>query len=202
MNILNWVFNRLRTVRSRFAYMANRAFGMMYYGTIVHMTYLNYKHDPTPMIFVMYSGLKYTHGLNIHYMSDADKEWLGRMMYMIKKGQQTIDGRTLYQLIKTQRPSIVKTCYRVYFTHMIRNSKTVSAGFTALQKIEFPSEDPYIKSLNAYLNPANQPAYGVQVSYYPDELRDRIIMAQNSIPLNSATTKIGSATKPIQKGTV
>lgn len=195
MNVINWLVNKVRTT---FSGMGFRAFSMMYYGTIVSFRYLNFKHDPNPMIFVMYSGQKYTHGLNFHYMDDADKQWLGRMIYLIKKGNQILDGRTLYMMLKSQRPSIVRKCYRMYHTGMIQGVKMVSAGFTPMGRMEQSSNDPFISALNNYLTPEKQPAYSVKVAYYDEELKDRIIMSQQATPIGSATA---SATTPIQSAT-
>lgn len=178
--------------------MASRAFGVMYYGTIVSMTYLNFKHDPTPNILVMYSGMRYTHGINLNYLSNEDKQWIGRILFMIKKANQMIDGRTLYLMIKGQRPSIIRTAYRTYHTRYISGPRMVSAGFTVLQKLEHPSNDLYIQALNRYLTPAKHPAYSVRVSYSDTELQERIILAQQSTPLASATT---SATRPLEPAT-
>lgn len=201
MNIIGWVVDRIRTLGSRFSYMATRAFGTLYYGTIVSFTYLNFKHDPRPNILVMYSGMRYTHGINLNYLSYDDKQWIGRIIYMIKKGNQIIDGRTLYLMIKNQRPSIVRTAYRVYKTQFISNPKMVSAGFTPMEKLEFNTDDPYIQTLKRYLNPSNQPAYGVKVAYSDTELQERVILAQQSTPITSATRsatrQIGSATRQI-----
>lgn len=198
MNIVGWIVDRVRTMGARFSYTASRAFGVMYYGTVVSMTYLNYKHDPTPNILVMYSGMRYTHGINLNYLSNDDKQWIGRILFMIKKGGQVIDGRTLYLMIKTQRPSIVRSAYRIYHTKYISNPRMVSAGFTVLGKLEHPSSDPYIQALNRYLSPASHRAYSVRVSYSDTELQERIILAQQSTPLVSATE---SATRPLGSAT-
>ena len=131
-------------------------------------------------------------------MSGDDKMWFGRMIYLLKKGNQIIDGRTLYQMLKMQRPSIIRKCYRVYFTQFIQNPRMVSAGFTPLGKLQYNSEDPFIQALNAQLTPEYVNRSGVRVSYYPEELRDRIIMAQQSVPIQSGTR---SATSPIQSAT-
>ena len=67
----------------------------------------------------------------------------------------------------------------------------VSAGFTPLNRLVYPYNDPFIVALNRYLNYENlnytQPT---QISYYPQELRDRIALALNSRPIGtqSATT--------------
>lgn len=172
---------------------ASRTSKLMYYGTMCEFNYLNWKHVPHPTIFVMYSGMAYTHGLSIDVMNDADKQWLGRLIYLIKKGRQIIDGRTLYLMIKQQRPSIVKNCYRKYFSQYIVNPRMISAGFTPLDKLVYPTSNMFIQSLNKYLSPKEIFNTGVKVAYYDEELRDRVIMAQNMIPIGSATTPITSA---------
>lgn len=192
MNIIGWVVNKVKNI---FSNLGVRAFSMMYYGTIVSFRYLNFKHDPNPMIFIMYSGQQYTHGLNFHYMSDTDKQWFGNMIYLIKKGNQILDGRTLYMMLKSQRPSIIRSCYRKYHTGMIQGPRMVSAGFTPMKKLEQRSTDPFIEALNKHLTPEIQPAYSVKVAYYDEELKDRIIKSQHATPIGSATT---SATTPIQ----
>lgn len=185
MNIVSYAINKIRMMGSRYG-LTNSAYKVLYYGTICDIGYLNYKHDPHPQIFIMFSGVKYTHGLNIHYMKYEDRQWIGKLIYSIKKGQQRIDGRTLYLLIKSQRPSIVRTCYRKYFTTMIKGTSMVSAGFTPLQKLEFKTTDPFINSLNKYLEPTEMNYSGVKVAYSEDELQERIAIANNAISTGSS----------------
>lgn len=199
MNIVEWAVNRIKTLGARFSYAATKAFGTMYYGTIVSFTYLNFKHDPTPNILVMYSGMRYTHGINLNYLSIADKQWIGNVIYMIKANNQMVDGRTLYLMMKAQRPSITKTAYRMYKTPYVANARMVCAGFTPMEKLEHETNDPFIQSLKAYLNPSSVVRRKEQQNYDSAELQERIIIAQQSTPLTSATTSatraIGSATE-------
>lgn len=174
----NWVMNKIRF--SRFA-LSSRV-KMLTFGAIYSTSYSNWKHDPQPQIFVMYSGPKHTHSINIHYMSYSDKMWFGNLIYMIRRGGQIIDGYTLYKLFKSQRMNIIRTCYRVYFTNLL-NAKLISAGLTPLNKIIYTSsKDPFILALNERIAPTEM-ATVPQVSYSSTELQERVIAAQNAVPL-------------------
>jgi len=146
-----WLVNKLRF--KRFALSGNvkllEQYGF-YYGH-----YANWKHDPNPLIFVMYSGPDYTHGINVHYMSSGDKQWFGRMLFLLKKGGQVIDGLTMYRLLKLRRINIVKTCYRVYFTRLL-NMKLAGAGLTDLDRLVYPvTRDPWLLALNEMMRRAS-----------------------------------------------
>ena len=86
MNIVGWVLNRIRQFGNRFSGTFGGSYKVMYAGTIVKMTYSNYKHDPNPLIFVLYSGIKYTDGLNLNYLNFQEKQYLGRLIYALKRG--------------------------------------------------------------------------------------------------------------------
>ena len=192
MNIVSWVLNRIRNFGVRFSNTFGNAYRVMYAGTIVKMNYTNYKHDPSPLIFVLYSGIKYTDGLNLNYLNHQEKQYLGRLIYALKRGNQIINGRSLYLVLKRDvYYSIVRKCYRKYFSNMIMKTKMVSAGFTPLNRMVYPYNDPFIVSLNRYLDYGNMSYTNpTQVAYYPQELQDRINMALNSVPIgtHSATT--------------
>ena len=174
----SWIVNKIRF--SRFA-LSGRV-KLLTFGAIYQGSYSNWKHDPNPQIFVMYSGPKYTHGINLHYASGSDKMWFGNLIYMVRRGGQIIDGYTLYKLFKSQRINVVKTCYRVYFTNLL-NMKLVSAGLTPLNKIAYTfSKDPFIAALNARIAPSEMTTIP-QVAYSSAELQERIIAAQNVQPI-------------------
>lgn len=172
----SWIVNKIRY--NRFA-MSTRTrlltFGAIYYGS-----YSNFKNDPNPLIFCMYSGPQYTHGINIHYLSIGDKIWLGNLIYMVKRGGQVIDGYTLYKLLKMRRMSIVDAAYRVYFTNLL-NMRMVSAGITPLDRLIYTNHpDPWITALNEKIRPSEMPSTP-KVAFYAEELQDRINMAVSSI---------------------
>jgi len=182
----SWLVNKLRHRRfSMSTQMKLLTFGAIYYGD-----YANWKHDPKPLIWVQYSGPEHTHAINIHYLNRIDKAWLANTIYIIKKAGQIIDGRTFYIFLKTRRPSIIKTAYRMYFTNML-NVKLVSAGITPLDRMIYTNmQDPWIASLNEMIKPS-EIAFGVgRIAYTPTELRDRIIQSQNAVDIRQA--KVGS----------
>lgn len=183
-----WIVNKIRF--SRFA-LTGRV-KLLTFGAIYQGSYSNWKHDPNPQIFVMYSGPRYTHGINLHYMSRSDKMWFFNLIYMIRRGQQVIDGFTLYKLFKMQRMSIVKTCYRVYFTNLL-NMKLISAGITPLNKIAYTfTRDPFILQLNETIKPTEM-ATAPRVAFSPTELRERINIAANAQPITKQ--RVGPMTR-------
>lgn len=181
MGIFSWFVNKMKN--SRFGMRLSQT--KFVYGSIYEGSYANWKHDPEPLIFCMYSDGKFTHGLNIHYMNRNDKQWFGRTIYLIAKGRQRIDGMTLYKMLKMQRPSIIKDCYRMYFTSMC-NYKMVCPGVNPeLMKGIYKSKDGWVLALNNLLEPGKLYSEdSVQVAYSEDELKDRIMQAQNSVSLS------------------
>jgi len=156
-------------------------FGAIYYGN-----YSNWKHDPSPLIWVQYSDKQYTHGINIHYLNSTDKAWLVNTIYIMKRASQRIDGLTFYRLLKLRRPSIVKTAYRVYFTNLL-NMKLVSAGITPLDRMIYTNfTDPWVAQLNALIKPSEIRQEVIQVAYNATELQDRIISAQNATDIRQS----------------
>lgn len=179
----SWLVNRLRFKRFT---LSGRVKKLEQYA-IYSSTYSNWKHDPQPLIFVMYSGDKYTHGINIHYMSVSDKQWFAKTLFLLKKGGQVLTGENMYRLLKLRRMSIVKTCYRVYFTSLL-NAKMVSAGLTPLDSLVYSiTKDPWILALNEMLEPNEIGSAPEQIAYSPTELQDRIMQVMNSTPLQQKT---------------
>lgn len=172
----SWLVNKFRYRRlSVSTNIKMLAFGGIYYGN-----YSNYKNDPTPLIWVQYSDARYTHGINIHYLSSSDKAWLASTIYLIKKGNQVIDGLTFYKLLKLRRYSIVEKAYRLYFTNLL-NMKLVSAGITNLDRLIYTSHrDPWILSLNEMIKPSGIFGQPPQIAFSQTELQDRIIASSNA----------------------
>jgi len=187
--LYNWIVNKLRFVRYAFSKNVTLySFGSIYFGQ-----YSNWKNDRTPLIFCMYSGPKYTHGINVHHLNTGDKMWLGRTIYLIIKGKQKIDGYTFYNLIKQQRRTILKTAYRIYFTGMCKY-KLVGHGFnTHLYKMIYPHFDMWLKTLNKNTSPEEIDFPDIEIAYSPEELRNRIVEAQNTIDITKQrVAKTGS----------
>lgn len=198
MGFYNFLLNKIRNRRFSSTNQTIPQSNKIYiYGSIVSGPYKNYKHDPNPLAFVMFSDNKYTHGINLNYLGQQEKAWLARSIYMIKKYQQQIDARTFYNYLKQQQISIVKKAYRIYFTGMT-DYKMVSAGFTDYDKMCYKSNNQYIAYLNKILNPQSLQSAPQKVSYSSTELRERIIEGMNTrtIPIHSATV---SATRSAYK---
>jgi len=181
-NLFSWLVNKIRYARFALSTrMKILTFGAIYYGN-----YSNWKHDPTPLIWIQYSDRQYTHGINIHYLNYGDKAWLANTIYILKRSAQRIDGLTFYRLLKMRRPNIVKTAYRVYFTNLL-NVKLVSAGITPLDKMIYTNfADPWVAQLNEMIKPSEMRSEVVQVAYSPTELQDRITSAQNATNIQQA----------------
>jgi len=196
--VIGWVLAKLRN--RRYAMQSTNGKSLIF-GCIYSMRYTNYKRDPSPLIFVLYSGQRrfvtkqghYTDGINLHYLNYSDKMWFARMLYLLKKGNQRMNPRLFYRFLKLNRPNIVKTAYRRYHTSMIGNPRMVSAGFTHLGKLIYPFNDPWIVGLNKTLEPQMQNLTGVQIAYSQDELSNRINQTLNSVPIHRQTV---SATRP------
>ena len=195
MGIVGWLIAKLRNRRYAMTSTQGKA---LIFGTIYAMRYTNFKRDPNPLIFVLYSGPRtfvrksghYTDGINLHYLSMPDKMWMARMIYLIKKGNQIMKPHLFYRFLKLNRPSIVRTAYRRYHTSMIIAPKMVSAGWTHLGKLVYPFNDPWIQGLNQQLEPKELKYTKVKVAYSPTELTDRVNQTLASRPISSlrATT--------------
>jgi len=72
---------------------------------------------------------------------------------------------------------------------MIMNPRLVAFGInSALYKMTYPFNDPFIKELNASLIPSNMPT-SPSISYNEEELRTRILQSQNSVDIR--TQRVG-----------
>lgn len=199
MNIVNWIITRIRNFGNRFSGIFSNKYPIIYTGTVVKMTYTNYKHDPNPLILVLYSGVRYVHALNLNYLTPQDKAYLLRLIYQIKNGAQTINPRIIYQILKRDvYYTIVRKSYRKYFSNMIINPYTVSNGWTSFNLRLANFNDPFITELNRVLNarPQIQNIRQNRISYYPQELQERIIQSINSTPVGRGTIP---ATTPTRK---
>lgn len=196
--IVGWFLSKLRN--RRYA-VQNGGGKSLIFGTIYSMRYLNFKRDPQPLIFIMYSGPRtfvhkaghYTDGINLHYLSTADRIWFARMLYLVKKGNQQMTPSLFYRFLKLNRPSIIRTAYRRYHTGMIQGPRMVSAGFTHLTKLVYPFNDPWIQGLNQTLEPQAINQTSVKVAYSANELTNRINQTLNSQPISSMRSSQPSA---------
>ena len=182
-NFFSWLVNKIRYARYALStHMKIYSFGAIYYGN-----YSNWKHDPTPLIWIQYSDRQYTHAINIHYLNYGDKAWLMNTIYILKRGRQNLDGLTFFRLMKMRRPNMVKTAYRVYHTNLL-NMRLVSAGITPLDRMIYTNfADPWVAQLNAMIKPSEMVGEGVvQVAYSQTELRDRITSSLNAVDIRQS----------------
>ena len=205
MNFIRQLLNKFRQVRMSLNIAPrNRLFFGAIYKTPL---YQNWKNDTAPLFFCMYSGPMsfvkvkghYTDGINLNYLTHSDKLWLARVIYLVKKGQQRIDGRALYLMLKQQRPNIIKTAYRRYHTGLLNRPRMVSAGMTSYDKLVYPFNEPFINMLNKQISPEEISFPDVEVAYSQNELSERITNSQNQQSIHKITqqnagdtiTKIG-----------
>lgn len=75
----------------------------------------------------------------------------------------------------------------------------VSSGYTPLNRLVYPYNDPFVTALNKYVNNENLGYTApVQVAYYPQELRDRINMAIHSVPVGTQSATVSATTPTIK----
>lgn len=149
------------------------------YGCIYSVSYTNWKHDPNPLIWIQYSDQNITHAINLNYLDNYEKQWLGNMIINIKQNSQTISPMIFYNLLKINRKSIVDKAYRVYKTQMIIQPKLVSAGITYMNKLCLPFNNGFIISLNERLEPSGLPAPDSVSAAEDPKVKERIVQALN-----------------------
>jgi L-rhamnose mutarotase len=182
MRFAVWLLDRLRfkrlAVNPQMKYLA---VGALYSGN-----YSNFKHDPKPLLFVMWCDEKIVHAFNCNYFSKIQKKWMGQTIYLIKKANQNIDPRTLYRFIKQRRPDLLNY-YRQYHTELL-NMKLVSAGITNLDSLLYTvSSDPWIAALNELIKPSEMIKPPSKISFSPTELQERVNLALSSTDLRKGT---------------
>jgi len=185
MGFAKFLYNKLKFRRLAL----NTGVNKLTYGAIYAGTYSQWKHDIRPNIFIMYSDEKYTHAINVNYLTYSDKMWLQQNIYMIKRSAQNLNAITLYRMIKMRRKSIIDIAYRVYFTNLL-NMKLVSAGLTYLDKITYTTRDPWINNLNEMIKPVeigNNMYTPHGISYNSSELSNRITQAINTVDIRKNT---------------
>lgn len=165
-------------------------------GSIISGAYSNFKHDSTPTILYLgtyqaKNGRFYIHGLQLHYMTDADRMWLIKLVYMMKRGGQVIIPRQFYYYIKLNRPYLIKTCYRIYHAELA-NFYTISPGFSNMSVKACYSvkdaRDYQINQLNQMINNSYNSSQGTyttptKVAYTQDELQEHINEVLNTRPI-------------------
>jgi len=91
-------------------------------GSIYTTNYHNFKRDPSPLLFVFDSDVKYTYGINLNYLNSGDQKRMAEfiMKYSVVLGGLAMTGTLLYNLFLRETPDLVKTAFRNYFTQYLR----------------------------------------------------------------------------------
>ena len=84
------------------------------FGDLVLFRYGNWHHDPTPLVFILYSNNLYTEGLNSHYLTPAEAEQIRRLMAYVPPDR----AQYVYLFLK-QRFNTVLRAYRKYKTQLV-----------------------------------------------------------------------------------
>ena len=133
--------------------------GRLDFGDLVLQRYGNWKHDPVPLNFILYSDALYTHTLNSHYLSKSEAEQLRKLMTYIPLGQQHL----AYTFLKARFNSVLRS-YRVYKTplmYVIKKWKAIELKDIKTQEIVskfFDAGKSYQAVLQShYQTPASKP---------------------------------------------
>lgn len=100
-------------------------------GYIYRIRYKQYKHDPFPLVLVLYSDSDKTHCLNFNYLSDR---LTARLITLITDvATKRVSGDNAYSFyhrhLKKILPGVVRVAYRTYFTNKMTHAKKVTEGF-------------------------------------------------------------------------
>lgn len=181
---MNPLFSRLVNRLRRIRFSLSPKSRILTFGAIYLGPYKNYKHDPTPLIWIQWSDEKYTHGINLHYLDSADRAWFMRTIYLMARGGQRISPRIMYNFLKLRRRNIVRVAYRKYFTNLL-DVRLVSPGITNLHRLVYTDHNEnFIKNFNQTIKPSSLFSKSVpSISYSDTELQERVIQATQTIPI-------------------
>lgn len=122
-------------------------------GRVYKCVYTNYKNDPRPLLFILYSDAFYTHGINVNYLGGMQRTMMQMILYM-RKSNKPLTGSIMYEFLKMRAPGIPELAYRMYFTRYLRG-KLVSDGVSQMpspNKAEFLM-GPFVRQLNNLIRP-------------------------------------------------
>lgn len=191
MNFFRSIINTLRNIRATVA-TAFRPRNFIL-GSIISGKYTNFKHDNNPTILYLgtwqnpKNGKFYTHGINLHYLSGQELNWLLKTIYLMKRGGQIVVPRDFYYYLKANPYglSLIKKAYRTYhseLTHFYAISPGFSnASVSSCYSVQ-DSRDYQISQFNEMINQSynlynNQP---VQIARDENELQRHITEVLNT----------------------
>jgi hypothetical protein len=191
----NSLYNNLVNTLRKKQYSISSSTKVLTFGAIYLGSYVNWRQDKQPLIWIQWSDNKYTHGINLHHLNSADRAWFMRTIYLMSKGRQTITPRNMYHLLKMKRINIVKTAYRKYFTSLL-NMRLVSPGITNLHSLVYTNHrENFIHILNKQLEPKEISKGAPRIAYTSEDLQTRVSESMNSYNISKKT--VSPSTSPI-----
>ena len=138
---------------------------MFQIGKIYTCQYVDYKNDPSPLLFVLHANNQYVEGLNVNYLNMYEQKTLAQyiMKYNIMFKDSGITGKLLYGILRRDIPQIINKVYRKYKFNLIRgflvsNGLKEGVGEVIQQKVRFV-QNGFIKYLQ---NLMDERAYPLQ----------------------------------------
>lgn len=100
-------------------------------GYIYRIAYREYKHDPFPLILVLYADDNKIHALNLNYLSNRlTNQLIGLITDVATKKVAADNAYSFYHRhLKRFLPAVIKICYRTYFIKKVSSPKKISEGF-------------------------------------------------------------------------
>ena len=99
-------------------------------GHIYHFIYKGYKHDPVPLVLILWAGDGVVHGINVNYLPKDIRENLVDMLAKMAMG--FVDWRDAYNFyhsyLKHKAPRMIRLSYRTYKDSLIKGITYVSVG--------------------------------------------------------------------------
>jgi hypothetical protein len=104
---------------------------MLKFGDLILCRYLNFHNDPAPMIFILKSDITYTEGLNSHYITKTEANYIRRLMLEFPDNV----GNKVYYYLKNSNKSAINRAYRKYFTNLLVILQTWTVQATTTKEI-------------------------------------------------------------------
>jgi hypothetical protein len=160
-------------------------------GRIYKTAYINYKHDPRPLLFIFSSNAFYTHAINIHYLGGMQSTML-RMIMKMRQSNMPLTGMIMYKFLKMRAAGIPKIAYRLYFTKYLVG-KLVSDGVSQIplpDKEKFVA-DPFVNAVNKMIRPRL-----INKVRMTQEEADRLKAEMGDVMISADQTIIGRRGQP------
>lgn len=104
-------------------------------GNIYSFNYREYKHDPHPLVLVLYCDDKICHALNFHYLNVEYTDQLINMISMI--ALRYMNTHSMYShyhnWMKKKIPGVIRHAYRTYKPQYISHTVQITNGHWGLQ---------------------------------------------------------------------